>query len=520
MALSPWLALRQAREAAAEGRPDDAHRLLAPLIDEGYRKAVRMNRDVALAYVARAGRFLDRDNADAAWRDLLAAEALNTGERPVADLRQTLTRLGLVQARGALEAGNPVVAVETVSGLRDRGVRHPDLPRIEEAAQDWILTAEKADRGDFLQALGDLDRIRAKLPAPDAGLEKYRAAVEARHERFRAAVGKAHEAAEARLWREALAAADEALAVAPDHREARALRTRAWQAAFPETGVYQPPARASHRPPEGVTTTVRARPAATADPVPPAGPWRFDGRGPGPPPDEEGYPLARTPRLGASNSAAGSDRVSVPKRFMLWVDGVGQYLVCTAARVTFGQATLESGPVDIPLFADVSRVHAELSRDTEGYLLEAGKAAPANGRELARQVLVNGRAVSRAVLAPSDRVTLGSTCQFLFRQPVAVSATARLDLTSGHRLNYPVDGVLLMANELILGPGPDAHVLIPDATERVLIYRSKDGLGVRYTGAEFQVNDDRCSGAVPLLCPASVSADTFGFAVEPVGPRL
>src|SRR5262249_59757954 len=59
----------------------------------------------------------------------------------------------------------------------------------------------------------------------------------------------------------------------------------------------------------------------------------------------------------------------LPKRFFLWIDGVGAYLVCLGNRVSIGQATGE-GPVDVPLFADVSRIHAALTRDTEGYLLE------------------------------------------------------------------------------------------------------------------------------------------------------
>jgi hypothetical protein len=482
-----------------------------------------MSRDVARAYAARAVRFLDRDNTDAAWQNLLAAESLNTGEKAIADLRNTLTRLGLVQARAALEAGNPVAAVETVARLRERGVRHPDLPRIEEAAQDWILAAEKADRGDFLQALRDLDQVRGKLTGPTTGLDRYRAEVETRHERFRAAVGRAQEAAEERRWREALAAADEALAVAPEHREARTLRTRAWQAAYPETGAYPSPRDSGTAAPVYAASTVRAGQAAPGLEPTVDGPLRFDLRSGSGLAPIEGFPVTRAapPRPASPVPPSGSDRAALPKRFLLWVDGVGAYLVCTGSRVTFGQAGVDGGgPVDIPLFADVSRVHAELTRDGEGYLVEAGKAAPVNGKDVPRPVLVNGREAARCVLTPGDRVTLGSTCQFLFQQPVVVSATARLDLTSGHRLNHPVDGVLLMANEVILGPGPDAHVVIPDAAERVLIYRSKDGLGVRYTGAEFRVNDQPCAGPVPLVLPVSVAADSFSFAAEAVGPRI
>lgn len=544
---SPWLALRQASEAVAHGRPDEAHRLIAPLLHDGYRKAWRAARDVVKGYCRRAARALDRDNnADAAWRDLLAAEALNTGERCVADLRLTLTRLGLVQARGALEAGSPLVAVETVGRLRDRGVRHPDLRRVEEAAQDWVMAAEKADRGDFLTALADLDRFRPRLPCPPTGLDRFRGEVEARHERFRAAVGRAHEAAEARHWRAVLVAAEEALAAAPEYREARNLRTKAWQAVYPETDAYARPsglarpvdqfAETQYPVPSVPEESVAGHDTPSHIPLAASGPrlaapaTAYD-----PPrrPDRGGRSLAQGPdatdRLlppldsgrGSTGGDGSSERSQLPKRFLLWVDGVAGYLVCTGSRVTFGQAVLEGGPVDVPLFADVSRVHADISRDGEGYLVEAGRAAPVNGKDVTRTVLVNGNAVGRSGLAPGDRVTLGSTCQFLFHQPVTVSSTARLELTSGHRLMLPVEGVLLMANEVILGPGPQVHVVVPDLLAgKVLLYRSKDGLGIHYAGGKFKVNDRPHVDRAPLPLPASVETDTLTFTVEPVGPRL
>lgn len=466
MDLSPWLTLRQVADAAAGGRPDDAHRLLAPLLGQGYRKAVKLAREVVKGYCGRAAKALDRDLPDAAWRDLIAAESLNTGERCVADLRQTLTRLGLAQARAALEAGDPAAAGGVAAGLRDRGVQHPELAGVEEAARGWVAAAAKADRGDFLPALDDLGRVAAKLPAPGTGLDRFRADLDARHRRFLDAVGRAQQAAEARRWRDAVAAADEALAAAPEYHAARALRTKAWQAAAPaaETTPYQsPPARA-----------------------------------PGP---------------------ADSDRAAVPRRFLLWVDGVGGYLVCTGNRVTFGQAAAGGGPVDVPLFAEVSRVHAEVSRDGEGYLIEAGRAGGGAGA-VPRAVRVNDAEAARAVLAPGDRVTLGPTCQFVFSRPVGVSGTACLKLTSGHRLTPLVEGVVLMANELILGPGPDAHVVVPGAPGRVLLYRSREGLGVRVPDGPFKVNDRPCADRAPLPVPAGVETDTLTFSVEPVGPRL
>lgn len=508
MQSSPWLTLKQASDAAANGRPDEAHRLLAPVLDAGYRKAWRVARDVVKAYCKRAMKSLDRDNAaDAAWRDLLAAEALNTGEKCVADLRVTLTRFGLVQSRAALEAGSPLIAIDGIARLRDRGVLHPDLRKVEEVAQDWVLAAEKADRGEFLAALADVEGLRPRLPCPPTGLNRFRGELELRQHRFRDAVGRAQEAAEAKQWREALAASESALAAAPEHREARTLRTKAWQAAYPEAAAKPAPVPQTII---NVAPLPRAVPATSRDTTK-GGMKRVEGTA---------DLIAGFSGRGSPPSDGSSEVSRLPRRFLLWVDGVAGYLVCTGSRVAFGQAVLEGGPVDVPLFADVSRVHADITRDGEGYVVESGKAAPVEGREVWRSVQVNGKDASRAVLASGDRVTLGSTCQFVFQKPVSVSSTARLELTSGHRLMLPVEGVLLMANEIIIGPGPHSHVNVPDLAGKVMLYRSKEGLGVRYAEGKFAINDEACTDRMTLTLPASFECSTLTFTVEAVGPRL
>jgi hypothetical protein len=157
-------------------------------------------------------------------------------------------------------------------------------------------------------------------------------------------------------------------------------------------------------------------------------------------------------------------------QYLLWVDGVGGFLVCLSHRVTLGQANPEA-VVDIPLLADVSRHHATLQRDPEGYFLEA-----------IRRVQVNSQPTEKVLLRSGDRVTLGSSCQVQFWQPVPVSASARLDLVSGHRFLHPVDSVLLMADTLLIGPGPQAHVAVPDLTQPLVLFRQKGGLAARWSG--------------------------------------
>lgn len=163
--------------------------------------------------------------------------------------------------------------------------------------------------------------------------------------------------------------------------------------------------------------------------------------------------------------------VSKPSsRLMLWVDGVGGFLVCLGHRLTLGQVNLGGMP-DIAILADISRHHATVQRDPEGYSLEA-----------VRPLRVNGQPVERVFLRHEDRLTLGKACQLVFRQSVPVSASARLDIVSGHRFHQPVDAVLLMADTLVLGVGPQCHVVVDELKRPVVLYRQGDALGVRFDG--------------------------------------
>ena len=446
-----WLALRQAQEALNTGRLEEAQRLLAQPAIQGHRKHGELLRQLARCLVERGERHLRHDNSEAAWLDLLQAEQLQTAERGTERLRQALTRLGLAQVRALLQAGDLRRASQVIGQLRDHLVRHPELQLLEETTRSWLLAQEQAEQGDFTQAIATVDRIQKLMLGPSAPLEQFRQGLEESRREFAERLLRLHDAADAARWRDVLDLSEQVLAVAPQHSEARKARARAWQAIEP------------------VTVAARPRLGETAAETPPA--------------------------------ANGE----TPQRFFLWVDGVGGYLVCMAAHVTLGQASPDAR-VDLPLVADVSRLHATLTRDGEGgYLLEA-----------ARPVLVNDQSVTRAVLRPGDRVTLGSSCQVQFLRPVPVSTTARLDLTSGHRLLPGVDAVLLMGDTLVLGRGPQCHVEMPELKNPIVLFRNKDSLGIKY-GNSFVVDGHRQHERATLGASSHVSGEEFAFALEPVG---
>lgn len=192
--------------------------------------------------------------------------------------------------------------------------------------------------------------------------------------------------------------------------------------------------------------------------------------------------------------------------FVLWIDGVGGYLICLSHRITLGQALTQT-PVDIALIADVSRHHATIQRDPEGYFLEAP-----------RKVHINGQAADKALLRSGDRITLGNSCQLQFWQPVPVSTSARLDMASGHRFAEPVQAVILMADTLVIGPQAQAHVQVPEMYDPLILYRKNNGLAVRWPGVVI-INGVKHQERGPLEPGSTLATDQISLALERVGKR-
>ncbi len=443
------LPLRQAQEALKASRLEEAFRLLCQPEAQGLKGSWEMLQQVARAFVERGDWHLRHDDPQAAWNDLLQAEQIGLTDKNAARLRQTLTRQGLDEVRRLLDEGEPNQAIRVIDQLRDRQVRQPELQTLEEGAKGWNLAREQANRGELAAASHTLERVCRLLPAGNRQLAAFVAEVRENQQNFQAVLIQLHEAVGEKRWREVLQLSEEVLAMAPTHVEARKARARAWKAIEPMTETHAP--------------------AAAELPAPP--------------------PILPQPR------------------FLLWIDGVGGYLVCLGTRITIGQATPDSY-MDIPLFADVSRHHATLTRETEGFVLEA-----------IRPVQVNGRPTPKTLLQTGDRITLGGSCQLLFRQPVPVSASARIDLASGHRLPLAVEAVLLMADTLVLGPDARAHVPMADLKQPIILYRNKDGLGIKYAGP-FKINGEQVTERGLLSPNATVTGEDFALTLEPVGTRL
>jgi len=153
------------------------------------------------------------------------------------------------------------------------------------------------------------------------------------------------------------------------------------------------------------------------------------------------------------------------QRYVLWVDGVGGYLLLLAERVTIGGPGDGPQQADLTLLANLSRRHASLARSGEGYVLEPHAATCVGNRLLAEP----------SPLCDGYTIRLGDSVALTFRVPSVLSNTAVLEFQSDHRPVYSVDGVIMMEESCLLGPGRQHHVVCDGWSETVVLYRRDGG---------------------------------------------
>ena len=191
-------------------------------------------------------------------------------------------------------------------------------------------------------------------------------------------------------------------------------------------------------------------------------------------------------------------------RLLLWVDAVGGFFVCQGNEIRLGQAVPDAA-VDVPLLADLSRHHATIRRDEEGYTIE-----PVRDVWLDRQKIETISWIHHGSL-----IGLGPALQMRFTRPHPLSATARLDFVSNHRTQPSAAAVLLMADTCVLGPGANNHVVCRDWPHDVVLHRQHGGLYCR-SATPFEVDGRRCAQYGPLTLRSRVAGDQFSFSLEEI----
>lgn len=452
--------LRDAAEALAQGQLDVSCRLLTEGNLRQYLPGRRLSAKVAAQLANRACRRVFQGDLLAGWRDLRAAIGLAGEIEAVLSARQQAVAVTVREAEGYLGRDDPSRAMQLLEELERYEVRAEALESTKEVARRLVSARNLARRGKFADAADQaraVGKMHAKYGFAVEKAKDYQSSIEP----FRTQIEALHRAVAGGQWTEAVSLADQALAMAPDNQVARDVRRRAW------AQVGTPLADSRLR-----QTVGRVRAGGTA---------------------------------ASSEREAGSVTMveqETGPRYLLWIDGVGGYLVCLADEVIVGQANPENR-IAVPIQADLSGQQAKIHRRGGDYVIEPFHLTVVNGQ----------RVRGKTLLSDGDDIRMASDVRLRFRQPHALSASARLDFASRHRTLPRADGILLMAESCVLGPKRQNHVVCCDWQNDVVLYRRDGELYCRAMDS-IEIDGRVCDGRARLGLNSHVSGSDFSMSLE------
>lgn len=203
------------------------------------------------------------------------------------------------------------------------------------------------------------------------------------------------------------------------------------------------------------------------------------------------------------SDAAKEPAKTVPGRHsILWIDGIGGYLLWDKPELVLGQALADS-PADVGVVGDLSRQAAALRRMGADYLLQPLQSTKVNGLTIDRPHL----------LRDGMLIEVGNSVKIRFRRPNALSGTARLEMVSIHRWKPTVDAVLLLADCCIIGPRAGSHIACNDWRNEVLLIGKGNQWQLR-TAEEVQINGQRAPGQLVIAPGTRVRGEDFSLSFE------
>ena len=444
--------LREAEEALKAGRLDEVRDRLSRDDLTQFLPGKRLASKLAVQLMQRARQYAHDGDLEAAWRQWDAAQELAGTTESVLTLQQDLADSGLRHVEGRLDGGDLAGASKLIDQLERKGVTKPALETLRQVAKRMQAAAHLCRRGKFADAEANL--AAAKVMRPDLGAlcDQYQQCRE-KLAQSRQLAERLHRALGDAEWNQAVAVAELMLELAPDWRLARDARRRAWAEVGAKFVDSQKMCVTQH--------------------------WSPENRS------------AAEPAVGVSGP-----------RFVLWVDGVGGFLVCLADEIVLGQSA-PGNSVDVPVQGDLSRRHARIRREGEGYYIEPLHAASVNGQSVQTKTL----------LSDGDEIELSGGVRMRFRRPHVLSASARLDFLSHHRTDPSADGVLLMAESCVLGPKWQNHVVCRDWAGDVVLYRQDEDLFCRAMES-IEIDGQLCDGRGRLGGNSHMVGTDFSLSVE------
>jgi hypothetical protein len=188
---------------------------------------------------------------------------------------------------------------------------------------------------------------------------------------------------------------------------------------------------------------------------------------------------------------------------ILWIDGVGGYALCDDEEVSLGQASPESR-ADLAIRGELSRNAAIIQRVGEEHVLRPVQESSVNGSVLDRP----------AILYHQDLISLGRV-ELRYTRPTPLSGTARLELQGSNRWQPLLNAAILLGDSCILGPGRESHIVCPNWSERVVMFRKGETWMCRVAEtANVKVDGHPICAPFPLVVGQKIRGDEISMILE------
>jgi len=190
--------------------------------------------------------------------------------------------------------------------------------------------------------------------------------------------------------------------------------------------------------------------------------------------------------------------------FIIWVDGVGGFLICCGLKNKIGQAIPDSD-VTIPLRGDLNLVHAEIETVQDRHLVHPIGPVSVDGYELQEP----------AVLIHGQTIQLGSAVAVGYRKPHPLSSTAVLDFVSRHRTFPWSDAALIAGDTIVLGGQSRNHIVCPRWKHELILFRRQNEWFCK-TKATVFLDGNKLTGDSVLRDKSRIEGDDFSFSIEAI----
>jgi hypothetical protein len=198
-------------------------------------------------------------------------------------------------------------------------------------------------------------------------------------------------------------------------------------------------------------------------------------------------------------------------RNTLWIDGVGGYEVYDQPDVCFGGRGCRSAPIEsamIEIVSDIPKIAFSIRYVGEDYLIQPFASS---------RVEVNGQAVlGVAILSHGDEIKVCNSVVLAFSKPSALSDTAVLRITSRHRWNDSIDGVVLFRSLCVLGPTAAAHLNCKYWSGTLTLFRQGHGWRYRLQANSPIEHSSVRSGesqSLPVAINQRIQGDNFSITI-------